>query len=70
MSLHVVVLAAGRGSRLGPVGSDTPKWLLDVGGRALAEHHLEGFGRSPHPLASLRVVTGHAADAVERFLAE
>ncbi len=66
---HVIVLAAGRGSRLGTLGEQTPKWLLDVGGQVLAERQLAAISGAT-PVASVRVVTGHAAEAVERFLAE
>jgi len=67
--VHVVVLAAGRGSRLGALGDATPKWLLPVGGRTLADRHLEGIARARASVASVRVVAGHAADAIERELA-
>ncbi len=66
---HVIVLAAGRGSRLGALGEETPKWLLDVGGQVLAERQLRALAHAEAPVASVRVVTGHAAEAVERFLA-
>ena len=62
--VHIVVLAAGRGSRLGALGGETPKWLLDVGGRTLAERHLEAIARAEELVASTRVVVGHAADAI------
>lgn len=65
---HVVILAAGRGSRLGAQGDATPKWLLEVGGRTLADRHLEGI-RKAAAVDSVRVVTGHAAEAIERELA-
>ena len=68
-AVHVVVLAAGRGSRLGALGSDTPKWLLSVGDRTLADRHLEGIARADGAVASVRVVTGHAADAIAGELA-
>lgn len=68
MSTFVVVLAAGRGSRLGP-GAERPKWLLDVGGRTVAERHLEAVAQAGATVASVLVVTGHAAAAIERFLA-
>jgi choline kinase len=64
---HVVILAAGRGSRLGSLGDATPKWLLDVGGQTLADRHLEGLRRA-RGVASVTVATGHAADAIERRL--
>ena len=67
--MHVVVLAAGRGSRLGALGHATPKWLLPVGGRTLADRHLEGIARAGAAVASARVVAGHAAAAIERELA-
>lgn len=69
-STHVVILAAGRGSRLGVLGSETPKWLLEVGGEVLAERQLDAVSRAGGHVASVRVVTGHAAEAIERFLAE
>lgn len=67
--MHVVVLAAGRGSRLGALGDATPKWLLPVGGRTLADRHLEGIARAARSVTSVRVVVGHAAAAIERELA-
>lgn len=70
---HVVVLAAGRGSRLGSFGEERPKWLLDVGGRTIAERQLAAVERARRQtegsVAEVRVVTGHAAPEIERFLA-
>lgn len=66
--VHVVVLAAGRGSRLGALGDETPKWLLDVGGRTLADRQLEGVGGAGPAVASTSVVVGHAADAIRNEL--
>src|SRR3954465_7513249 len=70
--VHVVILAAGRGSRLGAVRAETPKWLLPVGERTIAEYQLEAIGsaqrNAPGEIASVRVVPGHAADAIDRFL--
>ena len=71
--LRVVVLAAGKGSRLGALGEETPKWLLDVGGRTIAERQLAAVERAEldlgAPLAGLTIVTGHAAGAIEDCLA-
>jgi choline kinase len=69
--IDVVVLAAGRGSRLGTMGASTPKWLLDIRGTTIAERHLaalaEAERRAPGSVASVQVVTGHAAPAIEAF---
>ena len=62
--MHVVVLAAGCGSRLGALGDSTPKWLLRVGGRTLADRQLEAIGRAAGCVASVSVVVGHAAEAI------
>src|SRR4051812_10268548 len=66
---HVIVLAAGRGSRLGSLGEDAPKWLLRVGGRTLADRHLEGIRAAAGAVASVSVVVGYAADAITGALA-
>lgn len=67
--LNVMILAAGRGSRLGGLGEDRPKWLLDVGGRTIADHQRAGLAPARDALASVTVVAGHAADAVDEYLA-
>ena len=67
---HVVILAAGRGSRLGALSAESPKWLLDVGGELLADRQLEAIARAADSIGSVSVVTGHAAQALDRFLAE
>jgi choline kinase len=63
--LPVIYLAAGRGSRLGDLTADKPKAFVEVGGRPLAERAFEylraaGFDR-------IVVVTGHAAEAFDRY---
>ena len=68
-AVHVVVLAAGRGSRLGALGGETPKWLLDVGGRTLADRQLEGIAEAQDCVASVSVVVGHAAGVIAEELA-
>ena len=67
--VDIIVLAAGRCRRLGDAGDDRPKWLLDVGGRTIADRHLEAFSelsaRRNGRLRTVAVVTGHRADLVE-----
>ncbi|MDG1226205.1 MAG: NTP transferase domain-containing protein, partial [Burkholderiales bacterium] len=45
-----MILAAGKGSRMGPLGENHPKALLEVAGKPLIQHHIEklikvGFNR-------------------------
>ncbi|HLQ85004.1 MAG TPA: nucleotidyltransferase family protein [Salinisphaeraceae bacterium] len=44
--MKAMLLAAGRGERLRPLTDDTPKPLLQVGQRALIEHHLLALARA------------------------
>lgn len=59
-----VVLAAGRGSRLGRLGDELPKCLLPLDGRAVISHQ---FALAPRD-AQLVVVTGYRADQVEEYV--
>jgi choline kinase len=60
--LAIVVLAAGRGSRLSGSGDELPKWLVRVGGRSLADWQLDGLRRAAPFWSRLIVVTGHRAE--------
>ena len=62
--LHVVILAAGKGTRM---KSDLPKVLHRIAGRTLIEHVLRTAG-DLHP-ASTVLVVGHGGDAVRTALA-
>lgn len=62
----VVILAAGKGERLGMLTAQRPKAMLDVGGgpllgRALSALEGAGFERA-------LIVAGHAADVIDAFL--
>lgn len=64
--LAVIVLAAGKGTRLGPAADVPPKVLLDCLALPLLEH----VRRALRPLAAAQtvVVTGHRAQEVEAWL--
>src|SRR5262249_51301510 len=65
MSLEVVVLAAGQGTRM---RSKLPKVLHDLAGRPLLAHVLDA-ARALKP-ASINVVVGHAASQVRAAFAD
>jgi MurNAc alpha-1-phosphate uridylyltransferase len=44
--MKALILAAGRGERMRPLSDHTPKPLLEVGGKKLAEWHLEALARA------------------------
>lgn len=61
-----IVLAAGRGSRLGPATASVPKPLMEVGRRRCIDFALEAL---LGVVDEVVVVTGHMADQVEAHLA-
>lgn len=64
MTTTFVVLAAGRGSRLGRLGDALPKCLLPLDGRAVLSRQFELAPAG----AKLVVVTGYRADQVEEYV--
>ena len=62
-----IILAAGRGGRLGPLTAERPKCLLRVGTGSLLDHQLDALRVGG--LNSVVVVAGYCADAVEAELA-
>jgi len=64
---RAVLLAAGRGTRLGALSEQTPKCLLPVNGRALLDHQLDALWAAG--IDDITVVAGFAAPAVHRHVA-
>jgi len=61
-----ILLAAGRGTRLGALTDTTPKPLLVVSGRPIIVHILDGLHRAG--VDDVLIVTGHLGDVIEREL--
>lgn len=57
-----VILAAGRGSRLGAIGARRPKCLTPLGGRALLDWQRDAFDAVG--LRRRVLIVGHCADAI------
>ena len=49
-----LILAGGRGVRLGPLTQNTPKPMLEVGGRPILEHIVESFMRGAERILAHR----------------
>jgi choline kinase len=58
--MEAVILAAGRGSRLGEATTDVPKPMVRLAGRTLFERTVEQF--HAHGIDRVSVVTGYRAD--------
>lgn len=65
---RAVILAAGLGLRIRPLGSPLPKPLLPVNGRALISYTLDALAATP--VDEVVVVTGHQAHLVTNALGE
>lgn len=62
--VQAVILAAGRGSRLGAAIDEQPKCLAEIDGRPLIEHQLHLLADAG--IDDVMVVTGYRADLVRR----
>ncbi len=69
MALNVVIMAAGKGTRM---KSATPKVLHRLGGRSLLQHVLDAAAQVGENSAANRtvIITGHGAEGVEAACAQ
>jgi D-glycero-D-manno-heptose 1,7-bisphosphate phosphatase len=65
---QVVIIAGGRGTRLGPLTADVPKFLVPVDGRPFADHVLRMLHEQGVP--SVHFCLGHHADQIVTYLRE
>ncbi len=63
--MNALILAAGKGSRLGTIGEETPKPLLEVGGKPILARHLENCAR--HGVRNVLINTHHLAEKIRSF---
>ncbi|MDP3646024.1 MAG: nucleotidyltransferase family protein [bacterium] len=60
--MQVVILAAGRGSRMGDLVKDTPKPMLKVAGKTLLEHKFDAL---PDEVDEIILVVGYLASVIQ-----
>jgi choline kinase len=61
--LRAVILAAGRGSRMGHLGNDRPKCLVEFAGRPLIERQIAALRRGG--VEQIGVVRGYRAELID-----
>lgn len=66
MVRKAVLLAAGRGARLGAITANYPKALVEVGGKPIIRYAIEGLRSAG--VEELTIVTGHHAALLESEL--
>jgi len=66
--IPVAILAGGLGTRLGGVGTTTPKALIDINGRPFIDHQLDLLHR--HGIRRVVMCVGHLAERIERHLGD
>lgn len=64
--MKAMLLAAGRGERMGPLTDHCPKPLLKVAGKPLLRHHLERLAQAG--ITEVVVNTAYLSEQVEHFL--
>ena len=65
--MKAIILAAGKGTRMGDLSIDTPKPMLKVLGKTLLEHKLDSL---PKEISEVIIVVGHLKNVVTDFLGE
>src|SRR6516165_8683375 len=61
--MRAVILAAGRGSRMGPFGEDRPKCLVELAGQSLIERQVAALRRGG--VEEIGVVRGYRAEMID-----
>ena len=65
--MKIVILAAGKGTRMGALTKDTPKPLLPYKGKTLLEHKLEIL---PESTTGIIIVIGYLGDKIRHALGQ
>lgn len=60
--MQAVILAAGKGTRMGALTKDTPKSMLSVAGKSILEWKLEAL---PDPITEAVIIVGHLGEKIK-----
>jgi choline kinase len=60
--MKAIILAAGRGSRLGGLTDDTPKPMMQVAGKPLLQHQIDGYREAG--VEDINIVRGYLAERI------
>lgn len=63
--MKVIVLAAGRGSRMGDGTADIPKCLMTLSGRTLIDRCIDSLKRAGFDASDIGIVTGYKSEKVQ-----
>jgi len=66
--MRAMILAAGRGERMGTLTASRPKPLLEVAGRTLIERHLDALARTS--VREVVINVAHGGDLIRRALGD
>lgn len=62
--MQAVILAAGRGTRMGDLVEGTPKVMLEVAGKPLLQHKLDAL---PEAIGEVILVVGYLGSVIQRY---
>ena len=65
--MRLIVLAAGKGTRLLPLTKETPKILIDAGGGTILDKQMENAIDSKY-ITEVLIITGHLSHKIEDHL--
>ena len=68
MISQLVILAGGKGTRLGSIAQAIPKPLVPVAGKPVLQHQLELAASAG--ITDVRIFAGHLADQIQSFVGD
>ena len=66
--MKAIILAAGKGTRMGSLTEETPKPMLRVEGKPILEHILGGLRQAG--IVDICLITGWKAEVIEQHLGD